>query len=211
MSAGAQTVIVDTTYSVTRLECLSDYVDFTDMVRYFSGLVVKQGNRHFYLDAPYSLEVLQNRIVFDDADKYKDRVAVYLASTSYADMDEFKQAAIACFGSSAPDTTTSSISIDSLSYWGDTLRLYVSGNPTPFTAYIDGCPCAVPEPPGIPNAWFDPAGGVVWGDPSTGRIWAWFTEPQPEPAPVPIAWGDPMSGTVWGDPGSGNVWGWLSD
>lgn len=174
-SAMAQTVIVDTNYTVTQLECVSDYVDFNDVVRYFSGLVVKQGNKHFYLDAPYNLEVLPQRIVFDDSDRYTDRVTVYLAMTDYADMDEFKAAAVACFGTTTSDTIVSSVSIDSLSYWGDTLRLYVNGDPIPFTTYIDSCPCeAPPEAPTMPNAWFDPVAARVWGDPATGRIWGWL-------------------------------------
>lgn len=167
----SQTIISDTNYTQTVLECVSDYVDFNDVVRYFSGLVVKQGTRLYYLDHPYSLEVLPGRIVFDDADKYTDRVTVYLGFTGYADMEEFKEAAVACYPGTATTDTIPPLTIDSLTYWGDTLRLYVNGNPVPYSTYIDSCPCEAPPPP--PECVYvmgDPGTGEVVGDPGTGQV-----------------------------------------
>lgn len=196
-----QTVVLDTTYAETQLQCLSAYVDFPDLTRYFSGLVVKQGRRAYYLDHPYTLEVLNNRIVFDDADRFSDKVNVFLTNTGYADMDEFKAAAIGCFPGSggSPD-----FSIDSLSYWGDTLRLYVNGDPNPFSTYIDSCPCEE-APTELPCIYVlgDPATGQVLGNPETGQIIAVADCAAVSECAYVI--GDPETGAVIGDPETGAV------
>lgn len=185
----AQTVVIDTSYETTVLECVSDYVDFADVIRYFNGLVVKQGAREYYLDSPYNIEVLGTRIVFDDPDKYTDRVTVYLNRTYYADMDEFKAAAAACISSGGPADTTVTAGIDSIAYFGDSLYVYAGGEV--FTTYIDSCPCEEPPPP--PDCVYvlgNPDTGEVVGDPSTGVVLfvascnAVFTS-APAPAPSP--------------------------
>lgn len=161
----AQTIIVDTSFVTTVLECESDFVTFPDGVRYFSGLVVKQGNRFYYLNAPYRVEMLDTtRLVFEDDDSYNDLVTVYRARTYYPDIEEFKQAAVACLAAA------SSYEIDSISYYGDTLYVYAGGNPVPFTTYIDSCPCEEESPPLCVYVMGDPATGEVVGDPGTGQV-----------------------------------------
>lgn len=165
----SQTVYSPTNYTVTELECVSAFVDFNDVVRYFSGLVVKQGNRLYYLDSPYRLELLGNRIVFDDADSYTDRVAVDLGRTAYPDMDSFKIAAVACLGLGGGGDTTIVAGIDSIAYFGDSLYVYSGGQV--FTTYIDSCPCEEPAPePECVYVLGNPSTGEVVGNPSTGQV-----------------------------------------
>lgn len=174
-----QTVVTDTSYTTSVLECLSDYVSFPDGQRYFAGLVVKQGTRLYYLDHPYRVEVIGNRLTFDDFDTYTDRVSVDLGRTYYPDLDSMKSAAVACLGMAGLrdtifiyDTTyISSGGIDSISYYGDTLYVYEEGNPIPYTTYIDSCPCeeAPPEPECV-YVLGNPDTGEVVGDPDTGVV-----------------------------------------
>jgi len=175
LSSFSQTVVTDTSYATTVLECQSNYVAFPDGTRYFSGMVVKQGSREYYLNSPYTVEVLGNTIVFDDPDSYTDKVSVNLARTYYADMDTFKIAAVACItGGGAGGDTTITVGIDSISYYGDSLYVYAGGNPVPWTTYIDSCPCEEPPPPStIPIVMGNPDVGEAWGNPSTGQVWGW--------------------------------------
>ena len=206
----AQTVNSVTNFTTTELECVSDYVDFNSLTRYFTGLVVKQGTRLYYLDNSYTIEVLNERIVFDDSDRYTDRVSVDLGRTGYADIAEFKAAAAACLSvGGATDTTCCAASlIDSISYYNDTLRVYVGGDPVPFSTEIITCGCDVVPPTmgGCILVIGDPGTGEVWGDPATGVVWSLGSCY----SPPPFAMGEPDTGEVWGDPGAGSVWGWLN-
>ena len=207
LASRAQTVVTPTNYTTTELECVSDFVDFPDGTRYFSGLVIKQGTRLYYLNSPYTLEVLSGeRIVFDDFDKYTDAVTVSRTRTAYADMDTFKLAAVACIssgGSGGPAEL-----IDSISYYGDTLYVYAGGDPIPFTTYIDSCPCEEPAPPSdCVYVLGDPETGEVWGDPDTGQVWFMG---DCEPVASAFVIGEPDTGEVWGNPATGQVWGWAN-
>lgn len=170
-AATAQTVVIDTNYTTTVLECVSDYVAFPDGTRYFSGLVVKQGTREYYLNSQYKVEVLGTSLVFDDFDTYTDKVTVSLGRTAYADMDTFQNAAVACLSAGTSGPPGAGSVIDSISYYGDTLYVYTNGDPVPFTTYIDSCPC---EEPPLPAECVlvlgDPATGEVVGDPATGQV-----------------------------------------
>lgn len=204
--AGAQTVVTGTNYTTTELECVSAFVAFPDGTRYFSGLVVKQGTRLYYLNSPYTMEVIaNNRIVFDDPDPYTDLVTVYQSRTAYADMNEFKAAAVGCMAAGGvPDVV-----IDSISYYGDTLYVYAGGNPIPWTAYIDSCPCEEPVPPNpCVLVLGEPETGEVWGNPATGEVW-YMGDCEPA-APLAYAMGEPDTGEVWGNEGTGQVWGWTN-
>jgi hypothetical protein len=204
-SVQAQTVVTGTNYVVTELECVSDYVTFPDGNRYFSGMIVKQGTRLYYLNSPYTLEVLGEKIVFDDFDNYTDRVTVERVRTAYVDMDTFKIAAVSCMSTSGGSPGSESI-IDSISYYGDTLHVYAGGNPIPYTVYIDSCPCEEPIPPAeCVLVLGEPDTGEVWGDPDTGVVWYMG---DCTPSALAYVLGEPDTGEVWGDPDTGVVWGW---
>lgn len=201
----AQTVITGTNYTTTELECVSAFVVFPDGTRYFSGLVVKQGTRLYYLNSPYTLEVINTSIVFDDPDAYTDLVTVQLGRTGYADMDEFKEAAVGCLATGGDPLD---FAIDSISYYGDTLYVYAGGDPVPFTTYIDSCPCEDPVPPAdCVYVLGDPDTGEVVGDPDTGEVL--FVANCDEPVPLAYALGDPDTGEVIGNPATGQVVGWF--
>lgn len=131
----AQTVVTGS-YPVTLLECERDYIAFPDGTRFFDGLIVKQGNKEYYLDKPYTIEIFTSSasVVFNDFDAYSDRVTVNLTRTGYATMGDLQAAAIAC--DTVGGGAGSGAAIDSISYYGDTLRIYEGG--VLFKAYVPG-------------------------------------------------------------------------
>jgi len=117
-----QTTISGSSFPQSILQCKNEYVAFPDGTRLFNGLLVKQGNRLYYLDLPYTVEVLGQSLVFDDSDKYKDKVTVYLNRTAYATMVDFLDAAKAC-GSSSGGVSTVDVAFTS----DGTLTVTVNG------------------------------------------------------------------------------------
>jgi hypothetical protein len=119
--AFGQTVITGSSSPISTLECKNEYINFPDGIRLFDGLLVTQGNKEYYLDKPYTVEVLGQVLVFNDADVWKDKIAVRLSNTVYANMADFTNAAKAC------GTASGSVSSVDVSTAGGNVTVTVNG------------------------------------------------------------------------------------
>lgn len=83
LAVSAQSLPLGTNYAVTVIECKTDFIAFADGVRFFDGLEIKQGRRAYYIDKPYNIKAVGQRLTFNDSDVAVDKVTVSLSQTQY--------------------------------------------------------------------------------------------------------------------------------
>jgi len=91
-----QSLPLGTDHAVTTLECKTDFVSFSDGTRFFDGIVITQGRRAYYLDKPFAVKVVGQRLTFTDSEPAVDKVTVSLSQTAYGTLGALMAAVEAC-------------------------------------------------------------------------------------------------------------------